>query len=147
MISTCIIIFQFSSQNGEKSGNISGNFTRKVIEILPKTKNQTEEQKNQLVEKIEFPVRKMAHFSIYTALGITSMGFINTYNMTRQKKIGIAFLIGFLYAISDEIHQVFSDGRTAKVLDVCIDSSGVTFGIFIILGIIMIDRKRYKIQQ
>ena len=48
--------------------------------------------------------------------------------------------IALLYAISDEFHQLFSSGRTAKVMDVGIDSAGVIFGIFIVYVII----KLYK---
>ena len=66
------------------------------------------------------------------------MGFINTYNISYKKKIGISFLIGLLYAISDEFHQLFSSGRTAKIMDVGIDSAGVIFGIFIVYIIIKI---------
>ena len=62
------------------------------------------------------------------------MGFINTYELKNKKKILISLLIGIIYAISDEIHQMFSDGRTTTILDVFIDSCGVLFGI----GIFMI---------
>ena len=58
-----------------------------------------------------------------------------------KNKIGIAFLIGFLYAISDEIHQMFSSGRSARVFDVCIDSCGVAFGIFLTFLVIVVYRK------
>ena len=97
MILTCIIIFIFSSQNGEESTEVSDGFISKIIDIFPLTKNQTEDQKQEIIKNLQFIVRKTAHFSIYTILGITSMGFINTYNISYKKKIGISFLIGFLY--------------------------------------------------
>ena len=140
MILTCIIIFIFSSQNGEESTEVSDGFISRFIDIFPLTKNQTEDQKQEIIKNLQFIVRKTAHFSIYTILGITSMEFINTYNISYKKKIGISFLIGVLYAISDEFHQLFSSGRTAKVMDVGIDSAGVIFGIFIVYVII----KLYK---
>lgn len=138
MILTCIIIFIFSSQNGEESTEVSDGFISKIIEIFTLTQNQTEEQKQETIENLQFIVRKTAHFSIFTILGMTSMGFINTYNISCKKKIGISFFIGFLYAISDEFHQLFSSGRTAKVMDVGIDSAGVIFGILIVYIIIKI---------
>ena len=87
MILTCIIIFIFSSQNGEESTEVSDGFISKIIEIFTLTQNQTEEQKQETIENLQFIVRKTAHFSIYTILGMTSMGFINTYNISCKKKI------------------------------------------------------------
>ena len=141
MILTCITIFCFSNQNGEASKGVSGRVIRKVIDIFPGTKNKSEEEKVEITEQLQLLVRKLAHFSIYTILGITSTGFINTFSIKNKSKIGIAFLIGFIYAISDEIHQMFSFGRSARISDVCVDSCGVAFGIFLTFLVIVVYRK------
>jgi hypothetical protein len=44
----------------------------------------------------------------------------------------LPFLIGVLYAVSDEIHQTFVPGRAGQLRDVLIDSCGVLAGICII---------------
>ena len=52
-----------------------------------------------------------------------------------------------LYAISDEFHQMFSDGRTPSIRDVGIDTLGVTFGSIIttlIAKIAKITKKKLK---
>ena len=73
------------------------------------------------------------------------MGFMNTFNINTKRKIILAFIFGLFYAIADEIHQLFSSGRTAKIMDVGIDSLGVIFGILIIsLIIYLINRKNGK---
>lgn len=139
IIATFATIFIFSNQNGEKSSSTSRGFTRKVVEILPTAKKMNEEQKEKTIENMQFVVRKGAHFSIYTVLGINLMGFINTYDKLKFKnKIIVAVLIGATYAVTDEFHQMFLDGRTPKIGDVCIDTCGVLFGICIVLGIIKI---------
>lgn len=143
IIINCIVIFIFSSQNGEKSSDVSGSFVRKIIEILPGTEELSENEKEQLIEKLQFIVRKGAHFTIYTLLGIFIMGFMNTFIISQKKKILFSFLFGIIYAITDEFHQLFSSGRTAKILDVVIDTLGVGFGILIISVIIyLIKRKK-----
>ena len=71
-------------------------------------------------------------------------GFINTYNIKKKNKILIALLLGIVYAISDEIHQMFSGGRTASPIDVCIDSCGVLFGIGIFLLVKNIRNMKYN---
>ena len=48
----------------------------------------------------------------------------------------IPLLIGFLYAVSDEIHQHFVPGRAMQARDVLIDTAGVLLGIWIARGII-----------
>ena len=40
-----------------------------------------------------------------------------------------SLLIGIEYAIIDEIHQLFIEGRAGKIVDVWIDSIGVCIGI------------------
>ena len=73
------------------------------------------------------------------------MGFINTFIISKKRKILLSFLFGIIYAITDEFHQLFSSGRTAKILDVGIDTLGVGFGILIISIIIyLIKRKNGK---
>lgn len=131
-IATFITIFIFSNQNGEESGETSRGFTKIIIEALPIAKDLDEGRKAELIENAQIVVRKLAHFSIYTVLGINLMGFINTYDKLKQKdKILITILVGSIYAVSDEFHQMFSGGRTPAVGDVCIDALGVLFGLMI----------------
>lgn len=85
-IATCIIIFIFSNQNGEKSGLTSRGFIRKIVEITGITNNLNETEKEELIGNCQFVVRKLAHFSIYTILGINALGFINTYKKISLKK-------------------------------------------------------------
>ena len=50
-----------------------------------------------------------------------------------------------VYAISDEVHQIFVDGRGAAVTDVMIDSGGAAIGASIAYVVIMrAIKKRLK---
>ena len=142
-IATFVIIFIFSSQNGEKSGSTSREFIKKIIEIFQIDKNLSENEKENLIENSQFIIRKLAHFTIYTIAGVNIYGFFNTYDMKMKNKILVALFVGIVYAISDEVHQMFSGGRTPAVRDVAIDSCGVLFGIgvFIFLNKIMNIKK------
>lgn len=132
-IVTFIVIFIFSSQNGNKSGSTSRNFTRKVVEILRIDKNLDENQEDLLIENLQYLIRKLAHFTIYAIAGMNMMGFINTYDVKMKNKLIVVLVIGIIYAISDEIHQMFAGDRTPAVKDVFIDSFGVLFGSFIVV--------------
>jgi VanZ family protein len=43
-----------------------------------------------------------------------------------------AFVAGVAYAVTDEVHQHFVDGRHASALDVALDGVGVALGILIL---------------
>ena len=74
-------------------------------------------------------LRKMAHFIEYFVLGYL---VINTYIMFIGKNnIIIPLMFCVLFAISDEVHQIFVDGRSFMVLDILIDS----FGAFVAIKI------------
>lgn len=134
-IVTFVIIFIFSSQNGDESGSTSRGFTKKIIEILQLDKNLSEDEKENLIENSQFIIRKLAHFTIYTIAGMNIYGFVNTFDMKKKNKILVTLLVGIIYAISDEIHQMFSGDRTPAIRDVVIDSCGVLFGICMFLAI------------
>ena len=123
------IIFGFSAQDGETSGGIS----KRVITIIADVFNLNGDTRNIFIEKGEGVIRKLAHFGIYTLLGLASMGFIATFNLKRKNQILITIVWGFLYASTDELHQMFINGRNASFLDVLLDTSGVIFGILLII--------------
>lgn len=121
------IIFGFSNQNGEKSGGISRKITETVTKNINWIQELEEAEKEITLKKIEKVVRKLAHFSIYTALGVVSMSLMSTYDLKQRNRCISSFAIGFLYASSDEIHQSFIPGRSPAIMDVFIDSCGVIF--------------------
>ena len=143
-IATFVTIFIFSSQNGNLSGATSRGFTRKIVEILQIDRNLSESEKENLIENSQFIIRKFAHFTIYTIAGINIFGFFNTFDMKMKNKIICALFTGAVYAVSDEFHQMFSGGRTASPIDVCIDSCGVLFGIGIFLLVKNIRNMKYN---
>lgn len=131
-------IFQFSAQNGETSSGLSKKVVSKVINVFPYTKDLSTTTKTKIIEKSQPIVRKLAHFSIYTLVGILIMAFISTYDVVLLKKFIISLAVGLVYAVSDEIHQFYVPGRSPRLLDVCIDTSGVFLGIIIVLVIISV---------
>jgi len=138
LVLTFISIFNFSNQDGQTSGGLSRKVARKMVDVFPYTKNLKEEAKNKIVEKSQPIIRKGAHLSIYTLVGILIMSFISTYKIHLKYKFLISILVGLIYASSDEIHQSFIPDRTASIIDVGIDTSGVLIGIMLVLIIISV---------
>ncbi len=75
-----------------------------------------------------FIILKTFHLIEYSILAI--LLFIST------KKYHRALLIGYLYAVSDEIHQYFVPGRNARVQDTLIDFVGLTIGLLLVRKLI-----------
>lgn len=107
LIFTFITIFGFSAQDGAKSGNLSNKVTTIFVNNFPYTKDLNVEAKQELIEYAEPIVRKLAHFSIYTLVGIGMMSLMCTFQLKTRTRIETSLLVGVIYAISDEIHQSF----------------------------------------
>lgn len=108
IIANCLIIFSFSNQKSEDSGNSSGRVVNFISEIISAIKNMPEQEKNDFKENVMQPlVRKLAHFSIYTVLGILIMNFMFTFRRSFYQCGLFSIFLGFLYACSDELHQLF----------------------------------------
>lgn len=135
LLGTFYMIFGFSNQNGEESGNLSGKIAKFILEVLPI------ENTEQNLKRTEGVIRKIAHFSIYTLVGFLLMSFVSTYHLEENKRIIISLLIGVLYATSDEIHQRFVPDRTCQITDVMLDSMGVLLGILLLLTLFEIHKK------
>lgn len=142
LIGTFFVIFDFSSQDGKESSGIS----RKITEIITdKILRLSDDNKMQIVDRMESVIRKIAHFSIYTIVGALLMGFVSTYKIDEMKRIYISIVIGIIYATSDEIHQAFIPDRAAKLTDVMLDTMGVALGICLILLLLkIVIKKKYK---
>jgi len=107
LVSTFYVIFSFSAQDGIESGNLSNKVTTIFVNHFPYTKNLSIETQNKLIEHGEPIVRKLAHFSIYTVVGMCIMAFLCTFPFKLRTRLGISLLVGLIYAISDEFHQSF----------------------------------------
>ena len=125
-------IFSMSCENAEKSSNTSGQTIKVVLSTVPEFEKQPEDVKVNIIEELQFIVRKSAHFIGYMILGILASGLILYYGNINKKYL-LAFLICVIYAISDEIHQLFVPGRSGQVRDVLIDSAGSLLGIIIVM--------------
>lgn len=140
LCSTFFVIFDFSSQSGTESSSLSRKVTTKFVNIFPYTRDLSIDTKENLIEHGEIIVRKLAHFSIYTLVGIFIMAYMFTFNTKLKIQFSISLLVGLIYAITDEYHQSWIPGRGPSIIDVCIDTLGVFAGILIVLAIVAIYR-------
>ena len=139
------IVFSFSNQGGTKSGNTSRKVTVAVVQVIS---DKPIEENEPLIEKVDKVIRKLAHYTIYTIGGFLIMNYAYTTDKKPKEKVIYSILFGAGYAVTNELHQFFVSGRSARIFDVGIDTLGVITGILIYLVIRkIIGIVKLKIQE
>lgn len=116
-------IFMFSSDNDSESDKKSDGFIVRTSEFLLNRK-LTDKEKGMYIGKYVVIVRKTAHFTLYFLLGLFFISFLKEFDLNNKKLIIYTIIFVFIYACSDEIHQLFISGRSGEILDVIIDTMG-----------------------
>lgn len=128
------LIFSLSSQTANESSKTSGNLIRAVVEfVYPDFEDLEKDEQEAIIEKMQYVVRKGAHFSAFFLLGVLAFFEFLTYRgIPYVWRIIISLLFCLVYAITDEYHQKFVPGRSCMWQDVIIDCSGALLAIVII---------------
>lgn len=119
------LIFFLSAQVATESDSLSLGLTEGLMRIIEKISPGMD------VGSIlsNHVVRKLAHFFAYLILGVLVLNALTKSGYTRTSIGAMALAICVLYAVSDEVHQLFVPGRSGQVKDVLIDSVGAMVGI------------------
>lgn len=141
LVCTLFTIYKFSSQNGTQSKGISTKVSQFILNFSNTYKEANTKEQTKMLNRTNAIIRKIAHFSIYTLLGLTIMGLMTKTKLKDRWRILITIGLGMIYAILDEFHQSFSPGRSPKVTDVYIDTLGIILGVLLVILIRMIYKK------
>lgn len=127
------IIFGFSAQDSEQSGSLSLMISEKCIELVNTIsgKHWSDVVMGELAAYFEHPLRKLAHFTEYTCMGILVYTMWRPWKKRDKGLYGIVVLWVFISAAFDEFHQYFVPGRYSSFADVLLDTCGGIFGILI----------------
>lgn len=139
-----VIIFRFSTANGEQSSGLSLKLTEQVVGVIVDTVklDLTPEENLELTESIHTPIRKLGHMAEYGMLAITiAFPLYFFHNRRGRKLIMWCEGIGIFYACTDEIHQLFVPDRSGQLTDVLIDSIGLTLGLLFFLLLLKFRRR------
>ena len=146
------IIFNFSNMDTDESNTKSKDTIEKVVDTTIDTSNKigitkddvSDDKIEGIVSILNKPIRKCMHSAEYLVL---SLLLIIALNVSKKKifyKYLIAIIICFIYACTDEYHQLFISGRTGQFTDVLIDTFGAIVGI-IIYNIMSNLIRKYKL--
>ena len=137
------LIYSFSAQTGEVSGALSYEVSYQIVETKNEllSENKSYDELAYSARSIEFYVRKAAHMTEYAILGLLSFTFYRGILKKEKRQFLAALLTAAVYAATDEFHQYFIPGRSAEVMDVCIDTLGASIGLAILFFTLKVVRK------
>lgn len=132
-----LFIFYLSAQVAEQSNQLSAGITQAIMKLLGRLAPGIEPDLN----SFNYFVRKNAHFMAYLVLGLLSSNALGKNRPNSLRNALLALLICVLYAISDEVHQLFVPGRGGRATDVLIDSAGALVGIGLYFGVMKLRHR------
>lgn len=127
------VLFFFSGQTAAESGRLSGALADFVRGIFPFNRIPP--------DQLEHVLRKLAHFSIFAL-----EGFLLCLAMTESSgEISVGAVLSVIactgLAAANELHQMFSEGRSCEGRDVLIDTGGALLGVGAALLLLWIIRR------
>lgn len=165
-----VVIFWLSAQVAEESNELSTGLTAKIADVIEQIAPEVDIDQTDL----NHLVRKNGHFFSYLLLGLlaaNSLRLSRRYaaGIVHQGEIDIkptwagrlashltalspwrlwfyVWIFCLLYALSDELHQVFVPGRGCQIQDVLVDSAGAAVGILLCLLVCRLASRKKKRQ-
>lgn len=126
VVACMVTIFMFSAQPANTSSESSDACIQWIYDLFG-------------IRLSQHIVRKTAHALEFCGLCLL---FNLAFGVTTLKfRPLISFILTVLYAVSDEIHQIFVDGRACMFKDVLIDSGGAAVCIIILSIVYLIYKK------
>ena len=148
LIADMVFIFVNSAQDSTESATTSQSVTEMVAPVIvPNYKEMDSETQKQAVSSLDVYLREAAHLLQFVPMGFALYLLLCTFSLPfriRYIEIPITLCFGILYALSDEIHQIFSPGRAFQLFDIMMDTCGVTIGLIAALILNLIIAKINK---
>lgn len=121
-----------SSDSDKTSKSIAQSVAKKAIkdfDTLPKEKQESH------IAKLNEKIRSSAHFAEFIPLGILWWFFFFWLFEHKDKRwylplVSLVLSLGLsaICALSDEVHQIFVEGRSFELKDIATDTLGALFG-------------------
>ena len=138
IVAWCVTIFRLSGMNSETSnGKSTGIVEQSISKFLDITNeagitdaHPDDEKLAKAAALINAPLRKVVHATVYfvLALLLLAIGRVIFGSKKYLLTCAITILLCFIFAMTDEYHQTFVDGRTGQMMDVMIDTAGACVG-------------------
>ena len=122
-----VIIFLFSQDSAASSSEKSDTIANTIVNLISDITHS--DNIEYYIDTVIVIIRKTAHFTEYLVLGVLLINVLKDYRDITFGVLLFATIFCMMYAISDEVHQIFVAERSCRVLDVLIDTLGSITGI------------------
>ncbi len=134
------VIFLFSAQPASESAEVSVGV---AYRLLCKADEffQMELMEDELLsctQKLDYPIRKLAHMSEYGILALFSFLFFAAFGVAGRRRYLSALALTAAYAATDEFHQLFVPGRAGRPGDVVLDTVGAVVCLLLVRAAVKI---------
>jgi len=141
------MIYYFSSQDGAKSHEVSSRLLEYLKFLALYVPEGLLDFFSGVGKNHEYILRKCAHFTEYLILSLIVYKAMRASEISFKKSILLTFIICFVYAVSDEVHQYFVPGRAFAVTDIMIDTAGAILGLMTVVLFNFAKEKRTGIKN
>ena len=121
------VIFHFSAAPGAKSEALSGGVSNNILQFLLSFFGSVFKNTKMIV--VDGYVRETAHSLEYAVFGALVYNAVIQSEKVKKFTLLISIALGFLYALSDETHQLFVPNRAFELIDLTMDLIGITIGV------------------
>ena len=132
-----VMIGSFSGQDGNESQGLSNRVAECIVLTAEKVNIVSPEddcERQRMIEDLQFPIRKCAHMTEYAVFTCFVLIGFYAWGQRGAMLYVMGLAVTFLYASSDEIHQLFIPGRSGQFTDVLIDTSGGLAAILVVMA-------------
>lgn len=148
-----IVIFTFSNMNGDDSEDKSNGLINYGVNCVIDAGNNlgitdyqlSDNEIEELIEKLSYPVRKCAHMFLYFVYSILLILLLKEYNISFKKIFIYALITCFIYSLTDEFHQLFISDRSGQFSDCLIDTFGGLIGCMFYKSIHKFKNRKLKL--
>lgn len=124
-LTTILVIFILSSQNGVASGDTSRKLTMGLLHLMAEESASVAASNQTAIEALDALIRMIAHIGEYAFLSLM-IGFAVTVNGFGGKiRMFYMCFLGMIVAVADEFFQIFVPGRYGDLKDIAFDSVGI----------------------
>ncbi len=118
-IAIAVLIFCLSAQPADESASLSNGLLLRILDFFAARIQSLDVE--MLLDRLSNTIRKAAHVTEFAVLYGTLLWAWFVTGIRKYRWVLFSLLVTFLYACSDEIHQIFIEGRSAQFTDVLID--------------------------
>ncbi len=136
------VIFYMSAEPASVSTETSSEIIKQIASAVnPKYDSLSKAEQDSIIESWQHIVRKSAHFLEYVVLGVLSANAVRSLRLKKAFRYAIPPIFAALYAVSDEVHQIFVPGRSCELKDVAIDTAGGIVGCAVFFALMWLAKR------